>query len=412
MKIFNAAHFLRYVSVQSLREFTLAHPIGSRLAIDWESPADTLPTKVNAAIEALKNSLSERGLAEEEAAAIGRDVELWEDDLRRVHLLANEMASHEFHVACAADAVALKAFETRDSREQAMWVFHAREQLFRDVELHLAFQSKTNGKYWKKHRIEAGLELTSERDGLEAFSREVAKLYEKSGCGRSAHIERSVHASDGSVQLTIYVEGPLTAFAHFTESKFNRVTTRIALETAVVYQPATGVIESVVKGGAKNHQMVLTLFGKHVVGRELKPEEIEKARFKLNELRSGLEIFEDLSHLGVEEIRLRRAQFRPRMSTAVSIRIEASAEQGQDDAISIARSRLTVRHSFEAEYDLEGVCLLVYLRSATGQKPRRFSFDVSSNGSSTIKNLSEKNQPIAHAVLRSLNVTEAEETLA
>ena len=380
--------------------------------MDWESPADTLPTKVNAAIEALQASLREGGLSEEEAAAMGRDVDLWYDDLRRVHLLANEMASHEFHAACAADADALEAFAERDFREQAMWVFHAREQLFRDVELHLAFQSKANGKYWKKHRIEAGLDLTKERDSLEAFSREVAKLYEKSGCGRSAHIEHSVHASDGSVQLTIYVEGPITAFAHFTESKFDRVTTRIALETAVVYQPATGVLESVVKGGAKNHQTVLTLFGKHVVGRELRPEEIEKARFKLNELRNGLEMFEDLSPLGVEEIRLRRAQFRPRSTAGVSIRIEASAEQGQDDAISLARSRLTVRHSFEADYDLEGVCLLVYVQAAPGQKPRRFSFDVSSNGSSTIKNLSEKNQPIAHAVLRSLNVTEAEETLA
>jgi len=37
------------------------------------------------------------------------------------------------------------------------------------------------------------------------------------------------------VQLTIYVEGPITALAHFTENKFNRQTTRIALETAVVY---------------------------------------------------------------------------------------------------------------------------------------------------------------------------------
>jgi hypothetical protein len=410
LKIFSPAHFLRHVSMPTLQEFTDAHPIGSRLSIDWNSDPDTLPAKVNAAIDELQASLNAEGLSREEAAAIGDDLHLWHDDLRRVHLLANELASNEFHVACAEDPEALQAFSSRDAREKALWVFHARDQLFRDVELHLAFQAKANGKYWKKHRIEAGLNLTNDREKLEAFGHQVAKLFEKSGGGKSTHIEQSFHASDGSVQLTIYVEGPITALAHFAENKFNRVTTRIALETAVVYQPATGVIESVVKGGSKNHQTVLQLFGKHVVGREIQPEEIEKTRFKLNELRDGLETFEDLSHLGVEKIRLRRAQFRPRGSTGIAIRIEASAEQDQDDAIELARNTLQIRHSFETEYNLDGASVLVYLAPMNGQKPKRFSFDVYSTGSSTIKNLSEKNQPIANAVLQSLNVIESEET--
>ena len=127
------------------------------------------------------------------------------------------------------------------------------------------------------------------------------------------------------------------------------------------------------------------------------------------ELRDGLEAFDDLSHFGVEKIRLRRAQFRPRGSTGIAIRIEASAEQDQDDAIELARKSLKIRHSFETEYNLDGASVLVYLAPVDGQKPKRFSFDVYSTGSSTIKNLSEKNQPIANAVLQSLNVIEAEE---
>jgi len=408
LKIFSPAHFLRHVSMPTLREFTDAHPIAPRLTIDWDSPPDTLPAMVNAAIEALHASMGADGMSDEEMSALGQDLHLWHDDLRRVHLLSNELASNEFHVACSADPEALAAFANRDPREQALWVFHARDQLFRDVELHLAFQAKANGKYWKKHRIEAGLDLTKDREKLEAFSHEVAKLFEKSGGGKSTHIEQSIHASDGSIQLTIYVEGPVTALAHFSENKFDRVRTRIALETAVVYQPATGVIESVVKGGSKNHQAVLQLFGKHVVGREIKPEEIEKTRFKLNELREGLETFDDLSTYGVEKIRLRRAQFRPRGSTGTSIRIEASPVQDENDAIELARKTLKVRHSFETEYNLDGASMIVYLAPVNGQKPKRFSFDVYATGSSTIKNLSEKNQPIANAILQALNVIDSE----
>lgn len=409
MKIFNPEHFLRHISMPTLREFTEAHPLGRYLSIDWSEPQERLPRLIKEAVALLEASLQSAEMTQPKRESAAYDLHLWHDDLRRIHLLANDLAANEFHVACADDLEALAAFATRDFREKALWVFHARDQLFRDVELHLAFQAKANGKYWKKHRIEAGLDLSNERDKLEAFSHGVAKLFEKSGGGKSTHIEQSVHASDGSIQLTIYVEGPITALAHFAENKFNRITTRIALETAVVYQPKTGEIESIVKGGSKNHQAVLQLFGKHVVGRDIQPEEIEKIRFKLNELREGLETFDDLSPLGIEKIRLRRVQLKPREGTATAIRIEASAELDQDDAIELARKTLIVRHSFETEYDLDGACVLVYLRPVDSHKPKRFSFDVYATGSSTIKNLPEKHQPIANAVLQSLNVIDAEE---
>jgi hypothetical protein len=254
--------------------------------------------------------------------------------------------------------------------------------------------------------------LTGERSQLEAFSREVAKLYEKAGAGRSTHIEQSVCASDGSVQYTIYVEGPITALSHFTEHRFNRVTTRIALETALVYQPATGDIESIVKGGAKNHKAVLQLFTKYLAGREMAPQRIGKMRYSLNELRAGVAMHDDLSPLGVDRVRLKRAQLRPRTNTASAIRFEASPEQDQDDALELARKKLHVENLFEAEYDLDAVCILVYLGTGEGHRSKRFSFEVYSAGSSTIKNLSEKNQPIAQAVLKSLQLAEPEEAFA
>lgn len=409
MKIFNPRHFLRHISAPALREFTLAHPIAAHLPSDWDSDAALLAGRLNTAIDELQTTWESGSLDEVTASALSQALHLWHDDLKRIHLLSNDLAANEFHVACADDPQALEVFAGCDVREMALWVFHARDQLFRDVELHLAFQAKANGKYWKKHRIEPGLDLTREREKIEAFGHEVAKLFEKSGGGKSTHIEQSVHASDGSVQLTLYVEGPITALTHFTDNRFNRVTTRIALETAVVYQPATGVIESVVKGGTKNHQAVLALFGQHVAGRELRPAEIERARYQLNELRGGLEMFDDLSAHRVDKVRLRRAQFRPRNSTGISIRLEASADQHQDDAMALAHKTLKVQHAFEAEYDLDCATVLVYLTAVDGQKPKRFSFDVHASGSSTIKNLSESNQPIAHAVLHSLNVMEMEE---
>jgi hypothetical protein len=291
-----------------------------------------------------------------------------------------------------------------------------RDKAFRDVELHLAFQAKTNGKYWKKHRIQCGLDPCRDRAQLELFCHDVAKLYKKAGAGDGVHVEFSerigLDASDAaSIQLTIYVEGPVTALAHFTQSHFTRITTRIALETALVYHPATGEVETIVKGGTKNHAAVLELFGKHVVRQPITSEVIEKQRYRLNALRDGLmEPFEDWSMLGVEQVRLRRARLCPSGQTAISFNVEASPDKAQPDAIHIARSALKVEHLFEAEYNLEGATVIVHTTPIEdGGKPGHFSFDVYASGSSTIKNLSPRNQTIARKVLQALLVIDADE---
>jgi len=68
------------------------------------------------------------------------------DDLRRAHLMSNGLALAEFRSASELDAKALAAFTDRDEREIALWMLAMRDKAFRDVELHLAFQAKTNGK--------------------------------------------------------------------------------------------------------------------------------------------------------------------------------------------------------------------------------------------------------------------------
>jgi hypothetical protein len=417
MKVFNARHFLRHISMPTLKQFTECHVLGARLNVDWSLPADSLPAGVGDAVQDLETRLASPEFDATERPAVEHDLRLWVDDLRRAHLMSNGLALAEFRSACQLDAEALAAFADRDEREIALWMLTMRDKAFRDVELHLAFQAKTNGKYWKKHRIQCGLDPCRDRAQLELFCHDVAKLYKKAGAGDGVHVEFSeragIDACDAaSIQLTIYVEGPVTALAHFTQSHFTRITTRIALETALVYHPATGEVETIVKGGTKNHAAVLELFGKHVVRQPITPEVIEKQRYRLNALRDGLmEPFEDWSMLGVEQVRLRRARLCPAGQTAISFNVEASPDKAQPDAIHIARGALKVEHLFEAAYNLEGATVIVHTTPIEdGGKPGHFSFDVFASGSSTIKNLSPRNQTTARKVLQALLVIDADES--
>jgi hypothetical protein len=249
MKIFNPAHFLRHISMPTLREFTDAHPLGQDLAIDWSLAQELLPTVVNDAVALLEATMQGAEMTQAERESVEYKLHLWHDDLRRAHLMANDLSIQEFQTSCAGDREVQEAFVSRDAREKSLWMLTFRDDLFRQVELHIAFQAKSNGKYWKKHRIQPGLDPMQDRIKLDAFCHEVAKLYKSVGGGDGTHIEVSKRAADGSVQLTIYIEGPVTAIAHFSEHSFKRINTRIALETALVYQPSTGFIETVVTRG-------------------------------------------------------------------------------------------------------------------------------------------------------------------
>lgn len=409
MKVFNPRYFLRHISPIALREYAGVHVLFPRLKMAKDTPDNAYVTTLADTVEAMDESLKNSDLPPDELKAIGHDLNLWYDDLRRTHMMSSGLAIIEFRALCPNDAKMEQIFAVRDDKEKALWMLAFRDKAFRDAELHIAFHAKSNGKYWKKHRIQPGLDPTRDRAKLETFGNEVAKLYKKSGCGDSTHTEITDRNGDGSIQITLYVEGPVTNIAHFTNNNFGHITTRIALETALVYQPETGFVETVVKGGSQFHTAVLSLFGQYVVEQSIAPEEIERKRFNLNALRDGLlEPFEDWSKHGVEKVRLRRARFTPRPQVGTSVQVEASTDKDKEDAIHVALSRLAYENAFDTEYDVDGASIIVYTMGSDERNAGHFSFDVYSTGSSTIKNLSEHNQPIANAVLRALDVIEAD----
>ena len=150
MTIFNPAYFLRHISLPTLRQFTDAHPLGPELAIDWGQPEDYLPRLLTEALSVKQESLSDAELSWQDREDLEHKLHLWQDDLRRAHMMSNELAINEFLAASLPEQNFVSEFADRDTREKALWVLTYHPQIFRDVELHLAFQAKADGKYWKK----------------------------------------------------------------------------------------------------------------------------------------------------------------------------------------------------------------------------------------------------------------------
>ena len=121
MLVFNDRHFLRHISMPTLREFTQQHKISPKLNIDWEAAADTLHALVGKELDRLEESLVHGALEVESRKDLEHDLMLWHDDLKRANAMSNAQAVQEFRCICADDPLALAAFDNRTEREIALW---------------------------------------------------------------------------------------------------------------------------------------------------------------------------------------------------------------------------------------------------------------------------------------------------
>jgi hypothetical protein len=406
MDIFNARQLLRHTRKDRLQNFIAGQPYADYFRVlDWALEGDQFSAALTAAIEepAADPSQTAEELLRREDAVAGLHY-----DLKRVYALANDAGIRAFHNACNDDAAVQDAFDDLTEQEKSLWMLTHRPDAFHAAELELVFSKKVQGKFWKRHRIIQQGQVTRDRNELEAFAGAVGRLYKKLGAGQQTEVLRSDRFLDGHVQITIYVIGPKTAQPQFTATGFDAtVITRLTLDTAILYDPLTGLVETVVRGGAANHKKVLALFGDMILKEKFDPEEITAERYDLAALQNGIDPFVPLHTLGIDKVRLRRARFEPKTTPGTSYLVEASAEMGDPDAIDLAKSGLRIHNSLETDYSLVATTLLVYRSSPE----RNFSFDCTCWGSSTIKNLaSTKSQKLANALLEALQVSATEAT--
>lgn len=404
MDIFNVRHLLRHIGKGRLKAFIDEQPYAPYFAeVDWSLEGDEFSAALTSAIEEpeVDPTKTDEEVRRRDDAVAGLHY-----DLKRVYSLANDTGVRAFHNACDDDESVQEAFEELTEHEKSLWMLTHRPDQFHNAELELVFSKRVQGKFWKRHRIIQNATVTRVRSELEAFARAVARLYKKLGAGRQTEILVSDRFLDGSVQITIYVIGPKTAQPQFTDTGFDAtVITRLTIDTAILYDPTTGLVETVVRGGGANHKKVLTLFGDMILKEKIEPEEITAERYDLTSIQNGIDPFIPLKTLGIDKVRIRRARFEPKGSPGISYQVEASPEFEAPDAIDIAKKGLQIKQSLEADYNLVSSTLCVYRTSPD----RDFSFDCTCWGSSTIKNLAAtKSQKLAIALLEVLQVAPKE----
>lgn len=399
MKIYNPRHLLNHLTTAVIQDFVVTREYGDAIQVDWSLKDNELRKALDTAIDALGGV--EEGETDEDRFRKDDILTRWYFDLDRAFHMSSQAGTLAFLNACQNEEAVVEKFADLNEHEKAFWMLAHREDQFRTAELELIFSDKVRGRSWRRFRMNSGGVVKEDRATLEKFAAEVARIYRRNGAGLRNDIELTKRSLDGRIQLTIYVIGPKTAIPQFSDKGFSHTTVNVTLETALLYSPETGVVESIAKGGKTAHKNILQKFGEIVLGQKIKLEEIEASRYHLENLRDGLETFSDLDSMGIAKVRLRRVRFVPKTATSTSYQVEASADINDPDAIALARQGLKIVHSLKADYDLDTATVMVY-RKAPDQG--HFSFDCSVWGTSSIKSLHERHQPLARQLLRELQV--------
>src|SRR5690606_29629666 len=191
----------------------------------------------------------------------------------------------------------------------------------------------------------------------------------------------------------------------FVEEGMRRRTTRPATNLALVYFPASGIVDTVGRGGAKVHQPLVTLFARHLLKQEVKPEAVKQPMFYLNRLRHGYGLPEDnyLSRAahGIDRIGLRRAGLRSTKAPVCDFWVGVPADHSEPCALTASSAHLKNHDLFRGPFNIVEALISIYFAPAdVGKRGRVLNIDLKQSGISSLQDMGEEDAKLAESLLR------------
>jgi hypothetical protein len=397
MDAYNFYHLVREIPAATWRAYLASRCVAVPDSFDWSAEEKVFSDALSAVLKTLPPGLQASLHAE----------------LRHVHALANPKGMDAIRNAGEDGTVIHEVFaRLRNHAERALWVRVHQPSTFIAAEALLQFDLGVGKRSWKRHTINVSAPVSRAEADLNALAGALSEAYSKRrGPKRRCQVDLCDRYLDGGVQVSVYLEEDPNDPVEFVDDGMRRRTTRPATGLALVYYPASGIVDTVGPGGAKVHQPLITLFARHLLQRNVKPEAVRQPLFDLNRLRYGLNLPEDadfdLAAHGVERIRLRRARLRSTRAPLCDFWVGVPADPSAPCALSASRSQLGDHDLFRGPYNLvEALISVSFTPSAAGKRGRVLNIDLNQAGISNLRDLDEADARLAQRLLRAWGVCE------
>jgi hypothetical protein len=389
---FSLPRFLRHIRPSDLQDYFAERDIGLPECPDWNAPPAKFLTCLQAAIDSLPDAQREQVL----------------DDFERVDQLSDDIGQSSLSAVIEADAELLRRFQSRDGAQaRGLLLLLANDDIIDHALATACAERMRSGRSWSGYQVPGSASPSDDSAAVGLLESDLQALFrDLDGSGRKLKIDMferrtcSVYGGPTSrvIHYTVYVEGLREISVEFERDEPKRRSRRPVIEAAICFEPETGSLDIMSKGGKDTREGIARSFAVRLIGSEQELQPVHRRDFNLDRLKRSIPFPTDpvdgIKSVTVIQLRLSHigARFhRVTIETDENTDIHAASARwfGDRDPLQRVDWRITqakLRISFHPE--------------AKGKREKAVNVDLRAPNGSNLKDQTQRHQLVSKKYLQ------------
>ena len=344
-------------------------------------------------------------------------VKIWPDTDARDRMTANLLASVQLgdaagkqamFEAVVADGAALVGLTLCQSDiHRSFWLYVHHPALF-DRAYDFSFW-ENHGPQTQQYDLGLKRQPNTADSALVALRQAISAFYKRElqcGDGSEAHL---IERSPGVFLLSVHIKDMAMLRLEFEGSTLKRRVGNPNIHMVLEYAKATGVVRTLVRGGAKYQQMLVEAFAEHVLGVKANAHRIKSPTLDLSMLRTGFDVqeaFED----GFSMVQLKALTL---LSPDSALKIDCTAMQSSQQRSVHELLKEKLPGPLEGQWAVTAAQVNLYYPPEPGRtRPKVVTIEVTSKGRLNLHKFDAKMQAQLEGYLVAVGILQKGQTLS
>lgn len=289
--------------------------------------------------------------------------------------LADSPGQQAIFQVAANDGSALIGLATcKSDLHRAFWLYRHYPTLFGSA-LDADFMERRRGQA-QQHALGIRRHPNTTQPALAAFNQGISKFYQrKLHCGDG--VESSiVQRSPGVFLLTIHVKGLATMHLEFQGKSLTRRVGNPSIHGMLEYSERTGVVRTLINGGADFHRMLASEFAAHLLGQMVDAKRIKPEKIDLSKFRAGVDFPQAIKD-GFVAVQLKQITV---LSPTGKLKVECTAMAAAQNRSVNDLMDDELPAPLEGEWTVTAVQINLYYPGEAGRRNRVVTVELTSMG--------------------------------
>ncbi len=344
-------------------------------------------------------------------------VKIWPDTDARDRMTANLLASVQLgdaagkqamFEAVVADGAALVGLTLCQSDiHRSFWLYVHHPALF-DRAYDFSFW-ENHGPQTQQYDLGLKRQPNTADSALVALRQAISAFYKRElqcGDGSEAHL---IERSPGVFLLSVHIKDMAMLRLEFEGSTLKRRVGNPNIHMVLEYAKGTGVVRTLVRGGAKYQQMLVEAFAEHVLGVKANAHRIKSPTLDLSMLRTGFDVqeaFED----GFSMVQLKALTL---LSPDSALKIDCTAMQSSQQRSVHELLKEKLPGPLEGQWAVTAAQVNLYYPPEPGRtRPKVVTIEVTSKGRLNLHKFDAKMQAQLEGYLVAVGILQKGQTLS